>query len=94
MNPNQLAPELRSRLVRLPAPLDAHFGVIPFAPPEEAINLGAARAAHASALGALGTADGLAKSNPKHFFLSRILVRQEALASSAIEGTYSTLAGC
>src|SRR5205085_1266565 len=28
---------------------------------------------------------------PNHFFLSRILVRQEAVASSAIEGTYSTL---
>jgi Fic family protein len=36
-------------------------------------------------------ADGLAASNQHHFFLSRILVRQEAVASSAIEGTHSTL---
>lgn len=91
MNPNQLAPELRARLVRLPAPFDAHFGVNPFPPSEEVIDLGAARSTHAAALASIGKADGLAESNPSHFFLSRILVRQEAVASSAIEGTFSTL---
>ncbi len=33
----------------------------------------------------------MSSANRSHFFLSRILVRQEAVASSAIEGTYSTL---
>jgi Fic family protein len=33
----------------------------------------------------------LAKTSPDHFLLSRILVRQEAITSSAIEGTHSTL---
>ncbi len=44
-----------------------------------------------SALEAIGRADALARSFPEHFLLSRILVRQEAVTSSAIEGTHSTL---
>lgn len=91
MDAQHLAPELRKQLVRLPAPFDAHFGIIPLPPKEDAVELGAARAVHATALESIGKADGLAKAYPDHFFLSRILVRQEAVASSAIEGTYSTL---
>jgi Fic family protein len=36
-------------------------------------------------------ADRIASSLPSHFLLSRILVRQEAVNSSSIEGTHSTL---
>jgi Fic family protein len=91
MNPTHLVPELRKRLVKLPPPFDAHFGVVPLPPTDKAINLRSARSAHAAALAGIGKADALAQSNPSHFFLSRILVRQEAVASSAIEGTFSTL---
>jgi Fic family protein len=91
VNPNHLTAAVRARLVRLPAPLDAHFGVVPLAPSTDAIDLGPARSAHGMALASIGKADALASTNRHHFFLSRILVRQEAVASSAIEGTYSTL---
>lgn len=91
MNPTHLAPELRARLVALPPPYDAHQGVVPLPPPTDVINLGSARSAHATALASIGKADAIASSNQHHFFLSRILVRQEAVASSAIEGTFSTL---
>lgn len=40
---------------------------------------------------ALGRADALAQQYPYHFLLSRVLVRKEAVASSDIEGTHSTL---
>jgi len=40
---------------------------------------------------ALGRANALAAQHPSHFMLSRVLVRQKAVASSDIEGTHSTL---
>jgi cell filamentation protein, protein adenylyltransferase len=44
-----------------------------------------------AAIASIGKADALAKTYPNHFLLSRVLVRQEAVTSSAIEGTCSTL---
>ena len=40
---------------------------------------------------ALGRADALSQQDPNHFLISRVLVRKEAVASSDIEGTHSTL---
>ncbi len=40
---------------------------------------------------AIQKADRISGSLPNHFLLSRILVRQEAINSSSIEGTHSTL---
>jgi Fic/DOC family N-terminal len=91
MNRLHLAPDIRRRLKRYPKPFDNHYGVVPLPPTEDAVDLGAFRAALASALESIGRADTLAKSYPDHFLLSRVLVRQEAVTSSAIEGTYSTL---
>ena len=91
MNPADLAPPLRSRLAPIPTSSGTDFAVTPIPPVEAAIDLGPARASHATALSSIGRADALAKAYPDHFFLSRILVRQEAVASSAIEGTHSTL---
>lgn len=91
MNRQHLANGVRERLKRYPAPHDSHYGVVPVAPSETSIALGTAQAAHRSAVEAIGRADALAKSYPHHFLLSRVLVRQEAVTSSAIEGTYSTL---
>jgi Fic family protein len=91
MKREHLAAPVRGRLQRYPEPYDNHYGVVPLPPAEESVNLGFASQAHRAALEAIGRADALARSFPKHFLLSRILVRQEALKSSAIEGTHSTL---
>lgn len=91
MNRNQLAPAVRDRLQPFSEPFSNYFGVTPLPPPEETIELGAAQAAHRDALECIGRANALAQTYDDHYFLSRILPRQEAVASSAIEGTHSTL---
>lgn len=91
MNRNHLTHLVREQLKRYPKPWDNHYGVVPLPPTEEPVTLGAARAALDSAIASIGRADALAKTYPNHFLLSRVLVRQEAVTSSAIEGTYSTL---
>lgn len=84
-----LIPAVRRTLQRLPAPHDSHYGVVPTAPMEGAVIITDVQAIHSRALEALGRADAMASSN--HFLMSRVLVRQEAVASSDIEGTHSTL---
>jgi Fic family protein len=91
MNRNHLIPPLRERLARFPPPLENYFGVVPFPPAEDAIILGDAAPEHHAAMQALGQADALARQYPHHFLLTRVLVRKEAVASSDIEGTHSTL---
>lgn len=91
MDRKLLAPAVRERLKRFPPPLDAHYGVVPIRPTEDAILIGSAGPEHRAAMEALGRADALASQHPSHFLLSRVLVRQEAVASSDIEGTHSTL---
>jgi Fic family protein len=91
MNRQHLINGVRERLKRYPHPHDSHYGVVPLPPPELPIPLGSSALAHRAALEAIGRADALADAYPHHFLLSRILVRQEAVTSSAIEGTYSTL---
>ena len=82
---------IRKSLERYPPPYDAHYGVVPPAPPEEIVGIRDADGAHALAMKAIQKADRIAASLPDHFALSRILVRQEAVNSSAMEGTHSTL---
>jgi Fic family protein len=91
MRREHLVGAVRERLKRYPEPYSNHYGVVPLPPSEEPVNLGSAEVAHRAALEAIGRANALARSFPEHFLLSRILVRQEALTSSAIEGTHSTL---
>jgi Fic family protein len=91
LNRDHLIGAVRARLKRYPAPFDSHYGVVPLPPCEEIIPMKQAEPAHREALSAIGRADALAKAAPDHFLLSRILVRQEAVTSSAIEGTHSTL---
>jgi len=86
-----LTESVRRRLERLPPPFDAHYGVVPSAPSEEPIDISAAVGAHHIAMKAIQKADRISGSLPNHFLLSRILVRQEAINSSSIEGTHSTL---
>jgi hypothetical protein len=91
MDRAQLSQAVRDRLVRLPAPFDAHYGVHVASPPTE---LGLPPAAigriHAAA-SALASLDALALGRPGLFHLTRVLVRDEAARSSAIEGTQTTL---
>lgn len=91
MKRSNLSPAVQARLVRLPPPHEAHYGVVPAPPPEEAVPLKTARAAHDTALQALGTAEAWAAATDAPFPFTRILTRQEAVSSSSIEGTHSTL---
>ena len=91
MKRSNLVPRVRNTLKAFPPPDSNYFGVVPLAPTEEPIAIGTAQPDHSAAEIALGRADSLARRFPSHFMLSRVLVRQEAVASSDLEGTHSTL---
>ena len=86
-----LSPDVRATLVRLPPPHDSHYGVVPAAPPEGGLILAAVAARHRAAEEALAKVDAYARSLHDPYVVSRILSRQEAVSSSSIEGTHSTL---
>jgi hypothetical protein len=60
-------------------------------PPEGFINLGEHGSVHYQAAEAIGRLNVYAKDLSDPYILSRILTRREAVSSSAIEGTHSTL---
>ena len=91
MNRNHLTHAVREQLVRYPAPNDSHYGVIPLSPPEDALPIQAAQSAHDRALTMLGRIQTLAAQVSDPYVISRTLSRREAVDSSAIEGTNSTL---
>jgi Fic family protein len=87
----QLSPAVRGRLVRLPPPHDAHYGVHVLPPPTElTLPAGSIGRIHRAAA-ALAQLDSLAAIRPATFHLTRVLLRDEATRSSAIEGTQTTL---
>lgn len=92
MKRSLLAARVRERLERLPPPYDNHYGVVPAPPPEESIDLRSIARRHAAAIGAIAKVDTLAAQTiGASYLLSRISTRREAVSSSAIEGTNSTL---
>jgi Fic family protein len=91
MNRNHLAQKVREQLVRYPAPHDHHYGVVPLAPPEDAIPIQEIQYLHDQALHNLGRIQGLAEQGTNPHFISRTLSRREAIESSAIEGIHTTL---
>lgn len=91
MNRAELSGEVRARLVRLPEPHQAHYGVVPTPPPEDGVALGDAARRHEKAMEALGRAQAFSAALKDRYMISRLLMRQEAVSSSAVEGTYSTL---
>lgn len=92
MNRQDLCPAVRQTLVRLPAPHDSHYSIVPPPPPEEAIALNDdVRARMDAAREALAEVQVLARELADPWLVSRIITRQEAQSSSAIEGTHSTL---
>jgi len=91
MRRDDLCKAVRDRLQRLPPPYAAHYGVVPIRPPEEAIALGDAAPNHRRATEALAQVNVLAAQFKDPYIVSRLLTRQEAVSSSSIEGTNSTL---
>lgn len=91
MKRDDLSHAVQKSLVRLPPPHDSHYGVVPSAPPESGLVLTEVTARHRAAEQALAKVDTYARSLHDPFVVSRILARQEAVSSSAIEGTHSTL---
>jgi cell filamentation protein, protein adenylyltransferase len=90
MRRGDLCEAIRQRLKRLPAPYDAHYGVVPPAPPAGVSVMEVAKR-HEAAVAALAQVDALAAELSDPYLVSRILTRREAVSSSSIEGTNSTL---
>lgn len=88
---SDLSGPVRDRLTRLPEPYSAHYGVVPLPPPEEPVRLTSALPMLRMASAALARVSTLADELADHFIVSRVLPRREAVSSSAIEGTNSTL---
>lgn len=91
MRRDDLCHAIRQRLERLPEPYAAHYGVVPPPPPEDAVPLGQGLASHQRATEALARIDMLARQMGDPYPVSRLLSRREAVSSSSIEGTHSTL---
>lgn len=86
-----LTQAVRDSLKRLPVPYSAHYGVVPLPPPEESISIKDISAQLSAADSALQKIDTLAAEMHDPYLISRILPRREAVSSSSIEGTNSTL---
>lgn len=91
MRRDDLSHSVRERLERFPQPYANHYGVVPLPPPEDAIPLGDAAGIHRRASEALVRVKLLAEEFHEPFVVSRLLARREAVSSSSIEGTNSTL---
>jgi Fic family protein len=92
MHRGDLTPAVQKRLQRLPPPFAAHYGVVPLPPPEDAVVLPPEiLQQHRHAVEAMARLDALARALSDPYLISRILPRREAVSSSAIEGTNSTL---
>ncbi len=90
MKRDELSHEVRQRLKRLPEPFQAHYGVVPLPPPENAVIIPGGRKL-SEADTALAKVETLATELKDPWLISRILPRREAVSSSSIEGTNSTL---
>ena len=91
MRRGDLARDVAARLRRLPAPHASHYGVVPLPPPTDSVPLGLALASVEAAQRAMVEVEVIVRELKDPFLVSRILMRKEALSSSAIEGTHSTL---
>ena len=92
MKRDALCHAVRQSLKRLPAPFDAHYGVVPLPPPEQSAEVIPVLKQLSEADAALGRMEALVDELADPWWLvSRILPRREAVSSSAMEGTHSTL---
>jgi cell filamentation protein, protein adenylyltransferase len=88
---DDLVEAVRERLKRLPLPYQAHFGIAPLTPPEGDIPLHSVAPRLSAADAAVARIDTLAAELKDPYLVSRMLPRREAVSSSSIEGTSSTL---
>jgi Fic family protein len=91
MKRDNLAEAIRATLVRYPAPYESHYGVVPPPPPLSPITLAGPDGRHRMAMQALDRLKLVAAELKDPYVVSRVLTRREAVSSSAIEGTNSTL---
>src|SRR3954470_23142438 len=91
MRRDDLVEPVRQSLRRLPEPFAAHYGVRPAPPPEGTLDLTPVRQQLEQAQASLARIDALADALTDPYLISRVLIRREAVSSSAIEGTNSTL---
>ena len=90
MRRNDLSGSIRETLKRYPPPYENHYGVVP-PPPPTLVSVAGAPDLHARALAAIDKADTLIAELPQPALVTRTLARHEAVLSSRIEGTHSTL---
>lgn len=91
MKRSDLSHTIREALKRLPPPYEAHYGILPPAPPEGGVFAPGATKALEAAQAAFGKVDAIAAQMKDPYIVSRVLTRREAVSSSSIEGTQSTL---
>lgn len=91
MKRDALSHAVRQRLKRYEPPYDNHYGVVPAQPLEGVISTIEVGARCRAADKALITVEVLASQLADPWLVSRILPRREAVSSSAIEHTNSTL---
>ncbi|MCC8975822.1 Fic family protein [Bradyrhizobium brasilense] len=91
MKRSDLSHTIRETLKRLPPPYDSHYGIVPPAPPEDGVLVAGATKALDVAQFAFGRVDAIGAQLKDPYIVSRILTRREAVSSSSIEGTQSTL---
>jgi Fic family protein len=91
MKRRDLSHTIREGLKRLPPPYDSHYGIIPPPPPEDGVSVARVTRSLDAAQRALSSIDTIATQMKDRYIVSRILTRREAVSSSSIEGTHSTL---
>ena len=91
MKRDALVEPVRQRLKRYPEPFDNHYGVVPLPPPTRSVGMEEYAAVHQESIKALARIEVMAEDYHDPYVLSRVLSRKEAISSSSIEGTNSTL---
>jgi Fic family protein len=86
-----LCHQVRGALKRLPPPFSNHYGVVPLPPPTSSPSITPVLREIQAASAALARLETLTSELGDPWLVSRILMRREAVSSSAIEGTNSTL---
>jgi Fic family protein len=86
-----LCHQVRQALKRLPPPFANHYGVVPLPPPAASPSIIPVMREIQAASAALARLETLTSELGDPWLVSRILMRREAVSSSAIEGTNSTL---
>lgn len=91
MNRDNLSHAIQQNLKRLPAPFEAHYGVVPPPPPVGLVDIESALPKLRQVNSAMERVNIFASELSDPWLVNRILPRREAISSSAIEGTNSTL---